>query len=128
MATSALNVLSYVRHSSRRRSSRAPRTVRDDATNAFYRTRHLRVFLVFQRSDGPRVRPDGPRLVPNGARFSFRQSVVLTHVFYVFLSEAHPGCRGRSTARARAVRAQENFQNSSPVRNNLRYSGHSSSI
>jgi hypothetical protein len=33
-------------------------------------------FLVFQRSDGPRMRPDGPRLVSDSARFSFRQSVV----------------------------------------------------
>jgi hypothetical protein len=32
---------------SRGRSGRAPRTVREDAKNTFYRTRHLRVFLVF---------------------------------------------------------------------------------
>jgi hypothetical protein len=48
-------------------------------------------FLVFQRSDGPCLRPDSPRLVPDGARFSFGQSVVLTHVFVVFLSEAYHG-------------------------------------
>jgi hypothetical protein len=65
--------------------------VREDAKNAFYRTRHLWVFLVFQRPDGPRLRPDGPRLVSNGARFSFRRSVVLTCVFAMFLSEAHLG-------------------------------------
>jgi hypothetical protein len=41
--------------------------------------------------DGPRLRPDGPRLVSDGARFSFERSVVLTYVFAVFLSEAHPG-------------------------------------
>jgi hypothetical protein len=35
--------------------------VREDAKNAFYRTRHLRVFLVFLRPDDPRLRPDGPR-------------------------------------------------------------------
>jgi hypothetical protein len=58
--------------------------VREDAKNAFYRTRHLQVFLGFQR-------PDGPRLVSDGARFSFGRSVVLTCVFAVFLSEAHPG-------------------------------------
>jgi hypothetical protein len=29
------------------RSGRAPRTVREDAKNTFYRTHHLRVFLVF---------------------------------------------------------------------------------
>jgi hypothetical protein len=40
-------------------------------------------FLVFQR-------PDGPRLVSDGARFSIRRSIVLTCVFAVFLSEAHP--------------------------------------
>jgi hypothetical protein len=48
-------------------------------------------FLVFQRPDGPRLRPDGPRLVPNDARFSFERSIILTCVFAVFLSEAHPG-------------------------------------
>jgi hypothetical protein len=58
-AISALNVSLDVRHSSRERSGCAPRTVRDDAKNAFYRTHHLRVFLVFQR-------PDDPSLVPNG--------------------------------------------------------------
>jgi hypothetical protein len=36
-------------------------------------------------------RPDGPRLVSNGARFSIGQSVVLTCVYAVFLSEAHFG-------------------------------------
>jgi hypothetical protein len=62
-----------------------------DSKNAFYRTRHLQVFLVFQRPNGPRLRPDGPRMVSNGARFSFERSVVLTCVFAVFLSKAHPG-------------------------------------
>jgi hypothetical protein len=42
----ALNVSSDVRYDSHGRSSRAPRTVREDAYNSFYRTRHLRVFLV----------------------------------------------------------------------------------
>jgi hypothetical protein len=32
---------------SRGRFGRAPRTVREDAKNTFYRTRHLQVFLVF---------------------------------------------------------------------------------
>jgi hypothetical protein len=36
------------------------------------------------------LRPDGPCLVSDGARFSTRRSVVLTCVFAVFLSEAHP--------------------------------------
>jgi hypothetical protein len=49
--------------------------VRDDAKNAFYRTRHLRV-LLFQCADGPRLRVDGLSLVPDGALFSFGQSVV----------------------------------------------------
>jgi hypothetical protein len=69
------------------RSSHASRTVREDAKNTFYRTRHL---LVLQRPDGPRLRPDGPRLVSDGAHFSFGRSVVLTYVFAEFLSEAHP--------------------------------------
>jgi hypothetical protein len=59
--------------------------------NEFYRTRHLRGFLVLQRLDGPRLRPDGLRLVSDGARFSIGRSVVLTCVFAMFLSEAHPG-------------------------------------
>jgi hypothetical protein len=50
--------------------------VREDAKNVLYRTRHLRVFLVFQRVDGPHLRPDGPSLVPDGALFSFERSVV----------------------------------------------------
>jgi hypothetical protein len=45
----------------------------------------------FQRPDSPRLRSDGPRLVSDGARFSIGRSVVLTYVFAVFLSEAHPG-------------------------------------
>jgi hypothetical protein len=36
------------------------------------------------------MRPDGPRLVSDGACFSFERSVVLTCVFAVLLSEAHP--------------------------------------
>jgi hypothetical protein len=40
----ALNALSDVRYRSRGRSGRAPRIVREDAYNSFYRTRHLRVF------------------------------------------------------------------------------------
>jgi hypothetical protein len=73
------------------RSGHAPRTVREDTKNAFYRTRHLRVFLVFQRPDGPCLRPDGSRLVSDGASFSIERFVVLTCVFAVFLSRAHSG-------------------------------------
>jgi hypothetical protein len=87
---SALNASLDVKQSNHGRSGHAPGTVREDAKNVFYRTRHLRVFLVFQRPNGLRLRPDGSSLVPNGARFSFGQSVVLTRVFAVFLSEAHP--------------------------------------
>jgi hypothetical protein len=43
----ALNASSDVRYGSHGRSGSAPRTVRGDAYNSFYRTRHLRVFLVF---------------------------------------------------------------------------------
>jgi hypothetical protein len=42
----ALNVLSDVRYRSRGRSGHAPRTVREDPYNSFYRNCHLRVFLV----------------------------------------------------------------------------------
>jgi hypothetical protein len=48
-------------------------------------------FLVFQRSDGPHLRPDNLHLVSDGSRFSFGQFIVLTRVFAMFLSEAHPG-------------------------------------
>jgi hypothetical protein len=37
------------------RKIRAPRTVYEDTKNAFYRTYHLRVFLVLQRPDGARI-------------------------------------------------------------------------
>jgi hypothetical protein len=47
-------------------------------------------FLGLQQQDGLCLRPDGPRLVSNGARFSIGRSIVLTCVFAVFLSEAHP--------------------------------------
>lgn len=47
-------------------------------------------FLDFQRLYDPRLRPDGPRLVSDGASFSFGQFAMLTRVFAVFLSEAHP--------------------------------------
>jgi hypothetical protein len=43
----ALNVSSDVRYRSHGQSGRAPRTVRKDAYNSFYRTRHLRVFWFF---------------------------------------------------------------------------------
>jgi hypothetical protein len=87
----ALNVPSDVRYRSRGRSGRAPRTVHEDAYNSFYQTRYLRVFLVFHRPDGLRLRQDGPRLVSDGARFFIGRSVVLTCVYAVFLSEGHPG-------------------------------------
>jgi hypothetical protein len=43
-------------------------------------------FLTTRRSA-----PEAGRSAPNSARFSFGRSVVLTHIFAVFLSEAHPG-------------------------------------
>jgi hypothetical protein len=48
-------------------------------------------FSGFHRPDGPRLRPDSPRLVSDGAWFSIGQSVVLTCVYAVFLSEGHLG-------------------------------------
>jgi hypothetical protein len=41
------NVSSDVKKSSRKWSGHAPQTVREDAKNEFYRTRHLRVFSSF---------------------------------------------------------------------------------
>jgi hypothetical protein len=121
----ALNVSSDVWYRSRGRSGRAPRTVREDAYNSFYRTRHFRVFLVLHRPDVLRLRPDGPRLVSDGAHFSIVRSVMLSCVYAVFLSEGHPGVAdgppqgsGRSALRCF-------FQKASPVRNNLRYFGKS---
>jgi hypothetical protein len=80
-----------VRQSSRGWSGRASRTVYEDAKIAFIEPITFGFFLVSQRSDGPCLRPDVPRLVSNGARFSFGQPIVLSCVFAVFLSEAHPG-------------------------------------
>jgi hypothetical protein len=57
--------------------------IREDTKNTFYQTHHLRVFLVFHLLDGL-------RLVSDSACFSIGRSVVLTCVFAVFLSEAHP--------------------------------------
>jgi hypothetical protein len=53
---SALNASSDVRHNSRGWSGCAPRTVLEDAKNAFNRTRHLRVFSGF--SMGGRSAPE----------------------------------------------------------------------
>jgi hypothetical protein len=61
--------------------------VRKDAKNVFYRTCHLRGFLVFQRPNGPRLMPNSPRLVSDGAPF-FGRFIVLMNVFAVFLSDA----------------------------------------
>jgi hypothetical protein len=46
--------------------------VHEGAKNEFYRTHHLRVFLVLQRPDGPRLRLDGPCLVSDDAHFLLR--------------------------------------------------------
>jgi hypothetical protein len=74
--------------------------------------------------DGPRLRPDGPRLVSDDARFSIRWSVVLTCVFVVFLSEAHPGVAdGSPQGPGRSEIGV--FQKTSPVQNNLQYFGQS---
>ena len=75
---------------SRGRSGRAPQTVHEDAI-IYLSNPSPSGFSVLHRPDGPRLRPDGPCLVSDGARFSFGRSVVLTSVFAVFLSEAHPG-------------------------------------
>jgi hypothetical protein len=46
-AIGAFNASLDVRYNSRGRFGRAPRTVRKDAKNAFFRTRHLRFFWFF---------------------------------------------------------------------------------
>jgi hypothetical protein len=69
-------------------------------------------FFWFHRPDGPRLRPDGPRLVSDGACISIGQSVVLTCVYAVFLSEAHFGV-------ADGPRLGVFPKKASPVRNNL---------
>jgi hypothetical protein len=68
------------------------------------------------------MRPDGPHLVSDGARFSIGQSIVLTCVYAVFLSEAHFGVAdGPQQGPGRSALSLF-FQKGSPVRNNLRYS------
>jgi hypothetical protein len=64
------------------------------------------------------------RLVSDGTRFSIGRSVVLTCVFAVFLSEAHPDVTdGLPQGPGRS--AHVFFQKASPVRNNLWYFGQS---
>jgi hypothetical protein len=110
---------------SRGRSGRAPQTVREAPYNSFLRTRHLRVFSVSYRPDGPRLRPDGPREGSDCLCFSSGQSVVETCVFALVLSEGYPGVAdGPPQGPGRSVLGLF-FQKASPVRNNLRYSGQS---
>jgi hypothetical protein len=53
------------------RSALRGRTVHEDAKNEFYRTQHLRFFLVFNEQTVRTKRSNGPRLVPDGAVLSF---------------------------------------------------------
>jgi hypothetical protein len=62
---------------SRGRSSRAPRTVREDAIIHFTESVTFG-FFVPHLPDGPRLRPDGPRVVSDGACFPSGWSVVWT--------------------------------------------------
>jgi hypothetical protein len=110
---------------SRGRSGRAPRTVRKAPYNSFLRTRHLRVFSVSYLPDGPRLRPDGPGEGADGLCFSFGQSAVETCIFALVLSECHPCVAdGPPQGPGRSALGLF-FQKTSPVRNNLRYSGQS---
>jgi hypothetical protein len=118
---SAFNVSLDVRYRSRGRSGRAPRTVREDAKNAFYRTHHLRGFLVFQRPDDPRLRPDGSRLVSDDARFSIGWSIVLTCVFAVFLFKAHLGVADGPPQGPKRSAHRCFSKKTSPVQNNLTF-------
>jgi hypothetical protein len=109
---------------SRRRSGRAPRTVREDAII------HLAEPVTFGFSvphlpDGPRLSPDGPRVVSDGACSSIGRSVVETHVFILVLFEGHLGVADGPPQRPGRSALGLIFQRVSPVRNNLRYSGQS---
>jgi hypothetical protein len=119
--TSALNVSSDIRQCSRGWSSCAPWTVREDAKNSFYRTRHLQVFLDF--STVGRSAPEAGRSVlgPERCMIFLRTVSSVNTCFCSVPVRGFPWCRGRFAARARTVRAQENFQNTSLVRNNRWY-------
>jgi hypothetical protein len=109
---------------SRGRSGRAPRTVREDAKNTFYRTRHLRVFLVFTDRT---VRASG-RTVRAWSRTVLASPSDDPYCRLVFLECSCP----RVALVPRTVRRKGPysprlgvFRKASPVRNNLRYSGQS---
>jgi hypothetical protein len=93
--------------------------VREDAKNAFYRTRHLRVFSGFSMVG--RSAPDVGRSMLGLGRCSFLLRTIrrVNIVFAVFLSEAHPSVVDGPPQGARTVCAQENFQKTSHVWNNL---------
>jgi hypothetical protein len=93
----AFNASSDVRYDSRGRSGRAPRTVREDAYNSFYRTRHLRVFLVFTT---------GRSALGLGRCSLLHRTVRSVDLCFCGVPvRGSPWCRGRSSARARTVHA-----------------------
>jgi hypothetical protein len=109
---------------SRRRSGRAPRTVREDAII------HLVEPVTFgffgpHLPDGPRLSPDGPCVVSDGACSSIGRSTVETHVFALVLSEGYLGVADGPPQRPGRSALGLIFQKASLVRNNLRYSGQS---
>jgi hypothetical protein len=103
-------------------SGRAPRTVRADAIIHFSKPVTFG-FSVPHLPDGPRLRPDGPREVSDGPCFSFGRSIVQTWIFALVLSEGHPGVADGPPQGPGRFALGLFFQKSSPVRNNLRYSG-----
>jgi hypothetical protein len=91
----AFNVSSDVRYGSRGRSGHAPRMVREDAYNSFYRTSHLRVFLVFTT---------GRSALGLGQCSLLCRTVRSVDLCFCSVPvRGSPWCRGRSAARARTV-------------------------
>jgi hypothetical protein len=107
---------------SRGRSSRAPRTVREDAIIHFIEPI---TFGFFGSVPTGRSAPEAKRSAPGLGRCLLFHWMVHS-VDLCLCSVPVRGslwCRGRSAARARTVRAWSVFPKASPVRNNLRYSG-----
>jgi hypothetical protein len=101
----------------RGRSGRAPRTVREDAIIHF--TEPV-TFWFFGSA------PTGRSALGLGRCLLFYRTVHSVDLLLCSVPvRGSPWCRGRSTARARTVRALVFFQKASNVRNNLRYSGQS---
>jgi hypothetical protein len=109
---------------SRRRSGRAPRTVREDAINHFIEPVTFG-FSVPHLPDSPRLSPDSPRVVSDGVCFPSGRSALEICVFALVLSEGHPGVADSLPQGPGRSALSLFFQKAFPVWNNLRYSGQS---